>query len=221
MLGLALAIDYSLFMVSRFREALAKGRTVGEAIEVTVSTAGKAVAFSGFAVAAACRGCRVRGPGPALVRHRRRDHRPRLAVLRPDVPARDPRDARAARRAAVDRRARRLGPARPRPAERRGGGRRRAIALGAARARGDASARCSCSVPTLAILLIAGTPFFRLVQGIPDAFVLPGRAPQPRGGGHQLQDDFQPGTTTPIVVLADVAGSPTTEPAIRALSRLR
>ena len=33
MLGLALAIDYSLFIVSRFREELRRGRTVGEAVE--------------------------------------------------------------------------------------------------------------------------------------------------------------------------------------------
>ena len=51
MLGLALSIDYSLFMVSRFREELARGRTLGEAVEKAVATSGKAVAFSGFAVA--------------------------------------------------------------------------------------------------------------------------------------------------------------------------
>ena len=51
MLGLALAIDYSLFIVSRFREELRRGRTVGEAVERPVATAGKAVAFSGIAVA--------------------------------------------------------------------------------------------------------------------------------------------------------------------------
>ena len=51
MLGLALAIDYSLFIVSRFREELRRGRTVGEAVERAVATAGKAVAFSGVAVA--------------------------------------------------------------------------------------------------------------------------------------------------------------------------
>src|SRR5215475_8776257 len=51
MLGLALAIDYSLFMVSRFREELARGRSSGEAVEITVATSGKAVAFSGLAVA--------------------------------------------------------------------------------------------------------------------------------------------------------------------------
>ena len=51
MLGLALAIDYWLFIVSRFREELRRGRTVDEAVERAVATSGKAVAFSGFAVA--------------------------------------------------------------------------------------------------------------------------------------------------------------------------
>src|SRR4029078_13060794 len=48
MLGLALAIDSSLFIVSRFREELRRGRTVAEAVERAVATAGKAVAFSGI-----------------------------------------------------------------------------------------------------------------------------------------------------------------------------
>ena len=51
-------------------------------------------------------------------------------------------------------------------------------------------------VPTLAVLLIAGTPFFRLVQGIPDAFVLPAGL-ESREAAVALQTDFQPGTTTP------------------------
>ena len=51
MLGLALAIDYSLFIVSRFREELEKGRSVGDAVERAIATSGKAVAFSGIAVA--------------------------------------------------------------------------------------------------------------------------------------------------------------------------
>ena len=51
MLGLALAIDYSLFMVSRFREELRRGRTSARPSTITVATSGKAVAFSGLAVA--------------------------------------------------------------------------------------------------------------------------------------------------------------------------
>ncbi|HYN65205.1 MAG TPA: MMPL family transporter, partial [Candidatus Limnocylindrales bacterium] len=51
MIGLALAIDYSLFMVSRFREELSAGHSVEVAIERMMATVGKAVAVSGIAVA--------------------------------------------------------------------------------------------------------------------------------------------------------------------------
>jgi RND superfamily putative drug exporter len=50
MIGLALAIDYSLFLVSRFREELLH-HSVDRAIERTMATVGKAVAVSGIAVA--------------------------------------------------------------------------------------------------------------------------------------------------------------------------
>jgi RND superfamily putative drug exporter len=49
MLGLGLAIDYSLFMTSRFREEL-EHRPLEEAVAVTVGTAGRAVFFSGLTV---------------------------------------------------------------------------------------------------------------------------------------------------------------------------
>src|SRR5947209_11336037 len=48
--GLGLGVDYSLFMVSRFREELAHGHSVEEAIAITVATAGRAVTFSGLTV---------------------------------------------------------------------------------------------------------------------------------------------------------------------------
>jgi uncharacterized membrane protein YdfJ with MMPL/SSD domain len=51
MIGLALAIDYSLFMVSRFREELRAGHSVEVSIERMMATVGKAVAVSGIAVA--------------------------------------------------------------------------------------------------------------------------------------------------------------------------
>ncbi|MFN3218048.1 MAG: MMPL family transporter [Acidimicrobiales bacterium] len=50
-LGLGLAIDYSLLVVSRFREELANGLDVDRAIVRTVETAGRTVAFSGLTVA--------------------------------------------------------------------------------------------------------------------------------------------------------------------------
>jgi putative drug exporter of the RND superfamily len=50
LLGLAVAIDYALFMVSRFREELHKGATVKEAVGVTAARAGRSIFFSGMAV---------------------------------------------------------------------------------------------------------------------------------------------------------------------------
>jgi RND superfamily putative drug exporter len=49
-IGLGLSIDYSLFMVRRFREELANGRAVPEAIGWTIATAGEAILFSGLTV---------------------------------------------------------------------------------------------------------------------------------------------------------------------------
>ena len=49
-LGLALAIDYSLFMVSRYREELNAGRSVADAVASTVRTAGRTVLFSALTV---------------------------------------------------------------------------------------------------------------------------------------------------------------------------
>lgn len=51
MLGLGLAVDYSLFMVSRFREELAHGRPVNDALRITLGTAGRTLMFSGLTVA--------------------------------------------------------------------------------------------------------------------------------------------------------------------------
>jgi putative drug exporter of the RND superfamily len=56
MLGLGLAVDYSLLVVSRFREERAAGLDLPAAIERTLATAGRTVAFSGLTVAAALGG---------------------------------------------------------------------------------------------------------------------------------------------------------------------
>jgi uncharacterized membrane protein YdfJ with MMPL/SSD domain len=50
LIGLAVAVDYSLFMVSRFRTERRHGRDKLAAIGVASSTAGRAVFFSGLAV---------------------------------------------------------------------------------------------------------------------------------------------------------------------------
>jgi RND superfamily putative drug exporter len=51
LIGLGIAIDYSLLIVHRFREEIRAGRSREEAIVVTMDTAGRAVVFSGTAVA--------------------------------------------------------------------------------------------------------------------------------------------------------------------------
>ncbi|MEV5243512.1 MMPL family transporter [Streptomyces cinnamoneus] len=51
-LGFGLAVDYSLLLVSRFREELARGTRTVEAVECAVRTAGRAVAFSATTIAA-------------------------------------------------------------------------------------------------------------------------------------------------------------------------
>ena len=76
-LGLGLAIDYSLFVVSRFREELAAGRDVPDALEETLAHAGRTVAGSALTVAAAVSALLVFPLDvPALLRLRRHRRRP-------------------------------------------------------------------------------------------------------------------------------------------------
>jgi RND superfamily putative drug exporter len=207
MLGLALAIDYSLFITSRFREELARGRTVEQAVERSVGTAGKAVFFSGIAVAIGLSGLlwfRATGLSsiglggavvvvssvvfsltflPAV-----------LGVLGPRINA-----------LSVDGLLRRLG-----------------LRRGAATVRESRWARVAHGVmrrpiavlvPVLAFLFILGSPFLRLEQGVPDATVYPAGVPS-RDAWVALQTEFNAGETTPIVILASTHGGPANEAAI-------
>lgn len=51
LIGIGVSVDYSLFMVNRFREELNRGRDIRTSTAMTVATAGKAVFFSGVTVA--------------------------------------------------------------------------------------------------------------------------------------------------------------------------
>jgi uncharacterized membrane protein YdfJ with MMPL/SSD domain len=51
LIGLAVAVDYTLFMLSRFRSERRRGRSKLDAIHAASGTAGRAVFFSGLAVA--------------------------------------------------------------------------------------------------------------------------------------------------------------------------
>jgi uncharacterized membrane protein YdfJ with MMPL/SSD domain len=207
MLGLALAIDYSLFMVSRFREELRRGRTVEEAVEITVSTSGKAVAFSGLAVAIGLSGLllftpaalRSFGIGGSIVVASSVFYAltflpAALGMLGHRVNALSI----AGLFAAIRRR-------RGRPAGADPGGPRRSRWAGVAHAVMDRP--FAFLIPAVAFLLLAGTPFLRLSQGIPNASTLPAGL-ESRDAAVALATDFQPGETSPITILATVPGDP-------------
>jgi putative drug exporter of the RND superfamily len=212
MLGLALAIDYSLFIVSRYREELRRGRAVGDAVERAVATSGKAVAFSGMAVAIGLAGLLV-FEAPALrsiglagsivvfcsVLYGLTFLPAMLGILGPRVNALSLQ--------ALFRRLRPIDVASPDRAswwERvaRGVMRRPVLVL----------------VPTLALLLAAGSPFLRLEQGVPGAEIYPPGL-ESRDAYVALQTEFPPGETSPIIILADVEGSPTDPETVLALAR--
>jgi RND superfamily putative drug exporter len=218
MLGLALAIDYSLFIVSRFREELARGRTVEQATEKAVGTAGKAVLFSGVAVAIGLSGLvvfpfpaiRSIGLGAAIVVV--------CSVLfaltfLPAV----------------------LGMLGPRVNALSVEGLIRRLRLGSGHedvppseeemqrsrwervAKGVMAHPIAVLVPVLAFLLVLGSPFLRLEQGVPGADSLP-QGLESREAYLAIQRDFEAGATTPITDLADVTGDPTSPENIAAIS---
>ena len=51
LIGLGVSIDYSLFIVNRFRDELARGESRQQAVVTTMATAGRAITFSGLTVA--------------------------------------------------------------------------------------------------------------------------------------------------------------------------
>jgi RND superfamily putative drug exporter len=213
MLGLALAIDYSLFIVSRFREELGKGRSVGDAVERAVATSGKAVAFSGLAVAIGLSGLLV-FEAPAL---RSIGLAGSIVVFCSVIFA-------LTFLPAV------LGMLGPRVNALSFGGliRRFRPGWGLESTRDSRWERVAHAVmrrpilvlvPTLALLLAAGTPFLRLQQGVPGAEIYPAGL-ESRDAYVALQTEFPRGETTPIVVLANVQGAPTEPQNVRALIRL-
>jgi RND superfamily putative drug exporter len=61
MLGLAVGIDYALFIISRYRQELRRGSAVGTAVATAVGTAGSAVVTAGLTVVIALVGLSVVG----------------------------------------------------------------------------------------------------------------------------------------------------------------
>ncbi len=218
MLGLALAIDYSLFIVSRFREELARGRTVEQATEKAIGTSGKAVLFSGLAVAIGLSGLmlfpfpaiRSIGLGAAVVvicsvLFALTFLPAMLGMLGPRVNSLSV--------AGLVRRLH-LGSGRgdaPRTEEEMASSRWERVA------KAVMAHPVAVIVPVLIFLLILGSPFFRLEQGVPGADSLPPGL-ESREAYLAIQNEFAPGTTTPITILADVAGDPTSPADIAAVA---
>jgi len=210
MLGLALAIDYSLFLTSRFREELAKGRTAEQAVTIAVGTAGKAVLFSGVAVAIGLSGLlwfrasalSSIGLGGAVV------VLSSVVFALTFLPALLGMLGTRVNALSVGGLFRRL---RGRPSQAVASRSRwERVALGVMRR------PFAVLVPVVIALFIAGSPFFRLQQGVPDASIFPAGIPS-RDAWVSLMDEFRPGETSPIEVLVSTSGSATDPASIQAV----
>ena len=195
-MGLGLAIDYSLFVVTRYREELDGGHEHAAALVRTVRTAGRTVAFSAGTVAASLMALLVFPIGflksfayagvavatlaglfsitvlPAL-----------LAAIGPRIDA--------------------LsfgGPRRPRRTE---DGRWYAIATGVMRR------PIPVATAVIAVLLALGVPFLRIDLGLPDDRVLPEDAPA-RAAADVLREEFSSQEAGAASVVAADIGDPTT-----------
>lgn len=188
-LGLGLSVDYSLLIVTRYREERAAGRSNAEALRVTRATAGRTVAFSGAVVAASLatlfvfdqyflRSFALAGIAVVL-----------LAVLGSLVllpPALvllgDRIDALGRRRRAA-----------PRPAEESFWGRFAGLAF---------RRPVLLAVPVIALLLLMAVPFGQARFGVPDERVLPKNS-ESRVVTEAVRDDFGAGDDRALNVVSE------------------
>ena len=190
LLGLGLSIDYAFLIVDRFRKEL-KTKDVPEALATTMSTAGKAVAFSGVAVAISMLGLlffpmnflQSMGLGGAIVTALAAlgalTVLPAiLAILGPKVNA------------------------------------LRVLPQGSANEGAGFWYRLSTAVmkrpvmvmiPVVAVLLLLASPALDLRLGGPDASLLPS-GNEVRIASEQLENDFTPGESSPINVVVRARG---------------
>jgi len=202
LLGLGLGVDYSLFIVSRFREELPRHARVADAVVVSIATAGRAVFFSGMTVSIGLAGLvlfqfnmlRSVGVGgvlvvvlsilaaltllPAV-----------LSVLGPRVNAFPVRLWWRGSTAAMS-----AGPG----AEGRGFWHGLASFV--------MRYPVQVFVPVLAVLVLLGLPFLNVRLGAPDASILPTSVPS-RQTYDLLQTRFNANDTTPIIVAVQADGS--------------
>ncbi len=201
-MGLALAIDYTLLMISRFRDELAEGASREDALVRTMTSAGRTVAFSATTVALSMavmvlfpmhflKSFAYAGVATVTLRRCSRD--------RGDAPPHWFCSATAWIRSTSPASPSRARPRRPQPVpvERRfwyrfaSGVMRKAVPLGLA---------------GVALLLLLGTPFLSVRWGFPDDRVLPDSA-SAHQVGDQLRRDFVHNSDAAVtVVVPDTDG---------------
>jgi putative drug exporter of the RND superfamily len=203
LLGLGLGVDYSLLLTSRFREEIAARtddppeRRVADAVEATVATAGRAVFFSGLTVLLGLAGLvlfefmilRSVGIAGAIVVLLAASSAltllpALLAIVGPRI------DALAIRRVVP-----RDDPNGP----------------WARLARRVMRNPVAVLIPTLAVLLVLGSPFLHVRFNAPDSTILPADVPS-RAAFDRLANAFGEGEFAPIVLAIRTDG-PATAPA--------
>jgi len=190
LLGLGLSIDYAFLIVDRFRKEL-RTKDVPEALQTTMSTAGKAVAFSGLAVAISLLGLlffpmnflQSMGLGGALVTGLAAIGALTvlpaiLAILGPKVNA--------------------LSVLRQDPGK-------EGVGFWYRLSTGVMKRPIVVMVPVVAFLVLLASPALDLRLGSPDPSILPS-GNEIRWASEQLENDFAPGESTPINVVVQARG---------------
>lgn len=203
LLGLGLGVDYSLLLVSRFREELGRGAKLGDAVQRTVATAGRAVFFSGVTVMLGLAGLalfdfailRSIGIAGAIT--------VAIAVassvtLMPAILSI-------------------LGPRVNRLAIRRlGSGKVNERGPWARLARAVMRRPVAVALPTLALLIALGTPWLGVRFNAPDGSILPERVPS-RQALDALTDAFGEGSFSPMTAAVRTDGPVTSAANIKLL----
>jgi RND superfamily putative drug exporter len=204
MLGLAVGIDYALFIVSRYRQELASGRPREEAAGRAVGTAGSAVVFAGATVVIALAALAVTGIPNITVMGLAAAGTVAMSVLiaLTLLPAllglmggriKGRRDDDASGE-----------PGRPGPGERWG--------------RFVVRRRVPLLLVAVAVLGVMAIPATHLRLGMPsDATANPGTTQ--RAAYDAISDGFGPGTNGPLVVVADLNGASDSTTAVTEIQR--
>jgi RND superfamily putative drug exporter len=194
LIGLGVAIDYSLFIVSRFREELARGAGVEEAVGNSIATAGRAILFSGITVAIGLAGM-LFYPGTFLVS---------LGLSGSLVVAAAVVYALTLLPALLSILGPRVGAWRiPLPRGRQGAGLWHSIATAVMRR------PLLVLLPTVALIAIAASPFVQLRLATADATILPPNI-ESRRGYDMLVNEFPGQDQSTITVVARFADDPLT-----------